>query len=119
MVEYSTLEGARAGIGMLCLASTDDAYRARWGDGRFAELYASRGLSTIWSWPPSSGLLPCATYLRHCALAAEKLGDEANASFLDETFLCDRTTSVREHLQRTPQVMTTLPPEALRERYGG
>lgn len=32
---------------------------------------------------------------RHCVLAARKLGPEAEASFLDGTFLADRQTTVR------------------------
>ena len=119
MVPYTTLEGAPAGIGMLCVASSDAAYAKQWGQARFEELYTTRGLRTIWDWPRDSGLRPCAAYLRHCALAAERLGAVANASFLDQTFLCDRTTSLRSYLELNPHVMTTLPPESLRERYSG
>ena len=32
-------------------------------------------------------LLPCRAYLRFCALAAQKLGPEVHANFLDSTFL--------------------------------
>ena len=118
MVDFVDSDGG-VGRGMLCQASTDADYIARWGQSRFDELYTSVGLRTCWGWPRDSGLLPCATYLRHCALAAEKLDPAAHASFLDETVLCDRVTTIREYLARHPEVMTTLPPESLRERYSG
>ena len=119
MVDFMSLDGQPAGKGMLCAASTDDAYIERWGRRRFAESYESLGMHTIWGWSRDAGLRPCATYARHCALAAEKLGPVAYASFLDETVLCDRVTTIREYLSRHPEVMTTLPPESLRERYSG
>jgi len=119
MVPYTALDGSPAGVGMLCKASTDAAYVERWGSSRFETLYHANGLETIWGWSLNSGLRPCGCYLRHCALAAEKLGPVAQASFLDETFLCDRTTTVRQYLAANPHVMTAEPPEALRERYSG
>lgn len=121
MVAYKPLDGSeQAGqLGMLCKCSTDEAYIQQWGKERFDAEYIARGLKTIWKWPQDSGLLPCAAYLRHCTLAAEKLGDVAFDSFLDDTFLCDRKTTIREYLDAHPSVMTRLPPESLRERYSG
>ena len=52
-------------------------------------------------------------------LAAEKLGPMCRDSFLDDTYLIDRTTTVREHLAANPAVMSTLPPAEFAERYGG
>ena len=52
-------------------------------------------------------------------LSARSLSDEAHASFLDQTFLGDRTTTIREHLARNPGLMDEEPPEHLRVRYGG
>ena len=108
-------------LGMLCTCSTDAAFVERWGQAHFDELYRANGLRTIWDWSPDSGLRPCACSLRHCALGAEKLGPVAYASFLDETVLCDRKTTIRSYLERHPEVLTTLPPEqsGLRERYSG
>lgn len=117
MVDFTDAFGG--GRGMLCLASTDAAYIERWGKERWERLYTKFGLSKCWGWTEDSGLRPCATYLRHCTLAAEKLGGEAHASFLDDTFLCDRKTTIRSYLQKHPEVMSELPPEALRERYSG
>ena len=50
---------------------------------------------------------------------AQKLGEVAYASFLDETYLADRKTTLRAYLAAHPEVLTTEPPESLRERYGG
>jgi len=117
MVSFADPSGG--GHGMLCEASTDKAYIERWGQARFDKLYTAFGITTCWDWPKDSGLRPCATYLRHCALAAEKLGPEAHASFLDETFLCDRVTTIRAYLEKHPEVMNELPPDSLAERYSG
>ena len=120
MVDFKTLDGEPGGNGMLCKASTDAAYIAQWGQERFDSLYTAVGYKTIWSWPYDSGLLPCATYLRHCALAAEKLGQAANDSFLDEMLLCDRKTTLRTYLSANHErIMSTLPPEELIDRYSG
>ena len=105
--------------GLLCCRSTDEAYIAAWGEERFERLYRSVGVPTIWGWKPDSGLRPCPVYLRHCVLAAEKLGPVALDSFLDETFLVDRVTTLRTYLAAHPEVMSTPPPPELAERYGG
>ena len=39
--------------------------------------------------------------------------------FMDNTFLSDRSTTIRTHLANDPSIMDELPPEALRERYCG
>ena len=41
------------------------------------------------------------------------------SSFLDGTFLGDRSTSVRSYLRANPRVMLQQPPESLKERYSG
>eukprot|EP00546_Thalassionema_frauenfeldii_P016340 CAMPEP_0178896538 /NCGR_PEP_ID=MMETSP0786-20121207/1235_1 /TAXON_ID=186022 /ORGANISM="Thalassionema frauenfeldii, Strain CCMP 1798" /LENGTH=241 /DNA_ID=CAMNT_0020566965 /DNA_START=70 /DNA_END=795 /DNA_ORIENTATION=- len=105
--------------GILCTRSTDESYIKRWGQKRFEEKYAKYDMKTIWGWKPDSGLRPCAPYLRHCVLAAKAIGEECYDSFLDETFLVDRTTTIRSYLDSNPQIMATEPPPALRERYGG
>ncbi len=40
-------------------------------------------------------------------------------SFLDETYLVDRETTVREYLKMYPGIMKAEPLEELRELYGG
>ena len=86
---------------------------------RFASKYRANGLQTIWGHAPDSGVRPCAVYLRHCVLAAERMGAACLASFLDETYLIDRTTTIRQYLEQHPEIMSTPPPLALAERYGG
>jgi len=78
---------------------------------------ASYGVDRIWR--REDDVLPCRTYLRHCVLAAQGLGDVVYNDFLDNTFLSDRKTTVRTHLARDPTIMEELPPEALKERYCG
>lgn len=105
--------------GVLCTRSTDEAYLAMWGKHRFEENYGKYGIRTIWGYDANSGLRPCSVYLRHCVLAAKRMGDPCLFSFLDETFLVDRKTTIRSYLEKYPHVMKTLPPEKLRSRYGG
>jgi len=126
MIPYATLEqpsavttGSEESRGLACLRWTDDEYVAHWGQERFERDYVKVGMATIWGWPPDSGLEPCHPYLRHCVLAATKLGDACLNSFLDDTFLIDRTTTLRLYLEQHPEVMETLPPPELAERYGG
>ena len=64
-------------------------------------------------------ILPCRVYLRHCVLAAGKLGESALRSFLDHTYLADRQTTVRQHLHAHPGIMTEQPPPSLLDRYNG
>ena len=71
-------------------------------------------------WAHDSGLLPCGAYLRHCVLAAKRLGAVAHDSFLDDTYLCDRKTTVRQYLEARPEVMELeIEDPHLRERYSG
>lgn len=106
-------------FGIICTQSTDEAYLHRWGKERFDDHFTKYGIKTIWNWPKDSGLKPCAVYLRHCYLAAKSMGEDCFNSFLDETFLVDRTTTIRTYLQQHPEVLQTLPPPPLVERYSG
>ena len=87
------------------------------GQEKFAKNYSQYGIDTIWGWGKDSGILPCRVYLRHCVLAAEKQGQLD--SFLDETYLADRVTTIREHLAKDPTIMQEKPPPALVARYSG
>ena len=64
-------------------------------------------------------ILPTRTYCRHCVLAARGLGKVIEDDFLDNTFLADRKTRLREHLEKDPSILEELPPESLAVRYGG
>lgn len=107
------------GMGILCVRSTDNAYLTMWGADRFNEKYKSYGLNTIWNYTRDSGLRPCGVYLRHCVLAAKRMGNTCYSSFLDETFLVDRKATIRSYLKSNPNIMDTLPPIELATRYGG
>ena len=117
--------------GIVCRRSTDEAYISQWGQDHFQSQYLDYGVKTIWNWGKDSGLRPCPVYLRHCVLAswnsdsggcswtADGVGGICYNSFLDETFLVDRKTTIREYLKQYPEIMDTAPPELLKERYGG
>lgn len=71
--------------------------------------------------PRRPDVLPCRVYLRHCVLAAQRLGPEAHASFLDGTVLSDRATTVRQHLESSlgQGILEEQPPPSLIGRYSG
>jgi hypothetical protein len=122
-------------MGVICRRSTDEAYISLWGRDHFERKYLKYGVETIWDWSEDSGLRPCPAYLRHCVLASWNAGGDNGGdswsdmnvagggvcydSFLDETYLVDRATTIREYLTRCPDIMKIEPPEELRERYGG
>ena len=121
-------------MGLICRRSTDEAYISLWGKDHFERQYLKYGVQTIWNWSQDSGLRPCPIYLRHCVLASRSTkirgmndcspdvesGDGVcYSSFLDETYLIDRETSVRKYLSKYPAIMNLEPPEELRDRYGG
>ncbi|KAL7448557.1 hypothetical protein ACHAWC_000724 [Mediolabrus comicus] len=104
--------------GIICRRSTDEAYIERWGQTRFKQNYLDYGIKTIWGWD-ESGIRPCPVYLRHCVLAATNCGELCYNSFLDDTYLVDRFTTIRDYLKEHPEIMETEPPANLKERYGG
>ncbi|KAL7508816.1 hypothetical protein ACHAXN_007111 [Cyclotella atomus] len=106
-------------MGVICRRFTDEAYVSRWGQQHFDKQYTQYGIDTIWNWGEESGLKPCSVYLRHCVLASQSCGKECHDSFLDETYLVDRKTTIREYLKMNPEVMKTEPPPELKHRYGG
>ena len=107
--------------GLMCLASSDEAFKQKWGEEVFDRKYRAHGLDTIWGWGENSGILPCSVYLRHCVLAVNKPEFPATLrdSFLDETWLADRKTTVRMYLNAHPEVMECEPPPSLASRYSG
>eukprot|EP00850_Spirogloea_muscicola_P014221 SM000100S09448 [mRNA] locus=s100:405144:410147:+ [translate_table: standard] len=103
---------------VLCSRYSNEEYRSvrcQGSEDEYHRRYGRYGINKIWI----DDILPCRVYLRHCVLAAETLGKEACDSFLDATFLADRTTTIRQYLDSNPSIMTELPPPALQERYGG
>ena len=123
MVPYEALDGkpdSAGPVGMLCKASNDADYVKQWGQKRFDDEYTSRGISTIWNWSRDSGLRPCPAYLRHCVIASQRLGEAAHQSFLDDTYLVDRKTTIREYIASHPEIMNMrIEDPVLAERYSG
>jgi len=118
-VTYYELNEEEEKSGILCVRSTDEEYLKRWGYQRFHDNYKHFEVTTIWGWGYDSGIRPCAVYLRHCLIAAKSVSEECLNSFLDETFLVDRKTTLRDYVEKYPEVWNYLPPDELAERYGG
>ena len=88
-----------------CLFSSDDNNKTAHG---------------VWNWSKDSGLLPANMYLRHCLLAVQKVGGIAYESFLHDTYLVDRTTTLAQYLlDHSNKVMNSLPPPHLATRFDG
>eukprot|EP01062_Namystynia_karyoxenos_P035375 TRINITY_DN25926_c0_g1_i1.p1 TRINITY_DN25926_c0_g1~~TRINITY_DN25926_c0_g1_i1.p1 ORF type:complete len:295 (+),score=90.53 TRINITY_DN25926_c0_g1_i1:94-885(+) len=125
--EPGAKERGPLGKGWMCVPATDAEVYSR--PGMLAKykkcLEPHYGFVSVWDkWgrrPGVDGLLPCPVYCRHCVLAATGDGvpAEAGHSFLDETFLSDRSTTLREYLARAPHVMESRPPPSLIGRYSG
>lgn len=108
------------GRGVICLAGSDGGVLSSILEPVISQL-KDAGRS-VWHWERDSGLLPADIYLRHCLLAVKKAGRVAEASFLEETFLADRRTSLAAYLERDDnmkRVMMAVPPEDLMERFNG
>lgn len=103
-------------LAVICGRWDDVSYVARrCPPDEFQKRFKVHGVDRVWR----DDVLPCRTYCRHCVLAARKLGPEAEASFLDGTFLADRRTTVKQHLAANPDIMSELPPPELAARYSG
>lgn len=105
-----------AQLAVLCGANTDEHYKAtRCPPDEWARRWSIHGIDRVWR----DDILPCRVYLRHCVLAAKGFCPEAYESFLDATFLSDRVTTVRQHLEAHPDILQELPPPELVGRYSG
>lgn len=105
---------------VICSRYSDEEYRCIRCQGSSEEYnkrYGKHKIEQIWR----DDIFPCRVYLRHCVLAAKNLGIDAYNSFLDHTYLGDRTTTIRKYFEAElgVGVMDEQPPEVLRERYGG
>eukprot|EP01061_Rhynchopus_euleeides_P040030 TRINITY_DN6876_c0_g1_i1.p1 TRINITY_DN6876_c0_g1~~TRINITY_DN6876_c0_g1_i1.p1 ORF type:complete len:230 (+),score=84.74 TRINITY_DN6876_c0_g1_i1:57-746(+) len=103
----------------ICQKSSDAHFRKTIcldSEEKFHEMYGRWGVSQIWD---RTDVLPCRAYLRHCVLAAEKLGPEVYRSFLHATYLCDRKTTIAQHLANDPTIMDELPTPAAAPFYSG
>ncbi|KAF0720814.1 Aste57867_9 [Aphanomyces stellatus] len=117
-VEFVDSNG-KAAKGLMCCRWTDADYIATRGQEAFDSLYKVYGLDTIWGYGADSGILPCRVYLRHCILAVQKLGEDIYDDFVNNTFLGDRSTSIKTYLAENPMVMEAQPPAHLVGRYSG
>jgi hypothetical protein len=125
--KFRTLDGNVASEGMLCTSGSDQLLKERGVWPRYMaslDTLPDQTLRTCWHWAETSGLLPCACYLRHCLLSSRRDGipDAVRQSFLDDSLLVDRKTTLREYLSRPgveDHVMSSLPPPGLETRYGG
>jgi len=122
IMEEGTKQFEGGNVGFMCHASTDEKLQATslW-ERYISYLEPNYGETRVWSWPVDSGILPCQVYTRHCVLAVQEEGvpSYVTDSFLDETFLRDQKTTLREHLAANPALMDTPPPDAFAERYSG
>lgn len=106
------------GNGVICLRSKDENLRDIEYLHSISQNLKEKG--GIWHWSEDSGLLPATIYLRHCLLAVEKAGGAAYESFLEETYLADRKTTLKEYMNEYgEEVMSSRPPSHLAQRFGG
>lgn len=114
-----TIEGTKMSQrAVICARYSDEEYlrvRLNGNKDEYHRRYGKWGIEKIWA----DDILPCRIYLRHCVLAAQNLNKRAYDSFLDHTFLGDRKTTIRSHLESNPSIMVELSPIELAERYGG
>lgn len=109
------------GLGLLCLAGSNDEELPEALRSVRDRIRHDLGQG-VWNWKHDSGLLPADVYLRHCLLAVEKAGPIAMQSFINETYLADRKTTVAEYLDRDKnrnRVMSATPPDHLAKRFSG
>ncbi|KAL7459908.1 hypothetical protein ACHAWC_011877 [Mediolabrus comicus] len=105
--------------GVICLTSKDCDLRDDM-DHLHALSTQLQDKGGIWHWPQDSGLLPANIYLRHCLLVVQKAGGAAYESFLEDTYLVDRKTTLKEHFKENgDMVMASRPPPHLATRFGG
>jgi hypothetical protein len=102
------------GDGVICAANTDDLLPEH------TRVPHGWGIDSVWSWEEDSGLLPADVYLRHCLLAVRKAGVVAEQSFLNDTTLIDRKTTLADYMKSDGgRVMASLPPSHLLARFNG
>ena len=75
------------------------------------------GLNTIWNWKDE--IYPCRVYLRHCLLSIQKQGQFALDDFMNNTFLYDRKTSIKQYMDKNPDIYDEIVPSSLKNRYNG
>jgi hypothetical protein len=101
----------------MCTKYTDEEYRREKirSEKDWYERYGKWGIDKIWR----DDILPCRMYLRHCVLAAQKLGEDVYNHFLDHSYLADRKTTIRTYLNNNLDIMSEQPPASIADRYNG
>jgi len=115
-VDYEDFQG-ETGKGLFCLTGSDESMKKKFGEDYFQKEYIQRGLTTCWHW--TEPIYPCRCYLRHCLLAAQKLHVDIYNSFLEDTFLWDRKTTIKTWLESNPTLIDEPAPAIVAERYNG
>lgn len=111
--KYTDADGSTR-IGMMCCSSdSNEVYIERWGEAQYAEKLRQYDLCGIWGLSINKDIKPCSVYLRHCLLAARGRSRQCYDSFLDDTYLVDMKTTVRQYLEENPWVMDSLPGESM------
>ena len=64
-------------------------------------------------------ILPTRTYCRLSLSLSLSLSEKSLEDDFSLSFLADRKTRLREHLEKDPSILEELPPESLAVRYGG
>ncbi|POM75979.1 Hypothetical protein PHPALM_6839 [Phytophthora palmivora] len=118
-VKVQELDGSAGAEALMCTRWSDEEYIAKRGQETFDTKYKAYGLDTIWGWDAQSGILPCRVYLRHCLLAAKKLGQDVYDDFVSTTYLGDRATTIKDYIDTNQSIMLELPPPHLADRYSG
>eukprot|EP01084_Bolivina_argentea_P165867 288083_1 len=96
--------------GLLCVRSTDDDYIKTHGQSKFDKEWKSVGLNTIWHW--DGAIYPCRVYLRHCLLSIKKQGQFALDDFMNNTFLYDRQTTIKQYMDANPEIYNETVPSS-------
>ncbi|GMH92446.1 hypothetical protein TrST_g1897 [Triparma strigata] len=113
------------GSGYMCTRSTDfEVLTTRSLFSKYEpHLQPNYGFVSVWDeWGSDSGILPCPVYLRHCVLSSrrEDVCEEGRRSFMEETFLADRVTSLERYMEvEGERIMKCAPPKELEGRYSG
>eukprot|EP01095_Lingulamoeba_sp_RSL-Kostka_P002906 TRINITY_DN13823_c0_g1_i1.p1 TRINITY_DN13823_c0_g1~~TRINITY_DN13823_c0_g1_i1.p1 ORF type:complete len:231 (+),score=48.64 TRINITY_DN13823_c0_g1_i1:131-823(+) len=105
---------------IMCGQSNDETFKSIRCNGSEEEFYnkiGKYGIDRVWR----EDIYPCRVYLRHCLLAAEKLGNLAYENFLDSTYLGNRNDTIRTYLKRekNKDILDEKPPLSLINRYNG
>ena len=64
-------------------------------------------------------MIPSRVLVRHCVLAADKLGSAVLENFMDTAVCVDGKRTMRDLLVSDPALMSIQPPRHLRKKFSG